>query len=93
MAERVDNDIRSRARGATVLRLARRPWRGLRGNRLAQAGAAMIVATVGFALLVPLFTPDPLAPSSAILSGPSSAHLFGTDQFGRDLLEIGRAHV
>jgi peptide/nickel transport system permease protein len=39
------------------------------------------------ALVSPLFAPyDPLALSAATLASPSPAHLFGTDELGRDVL-------
>jgi peptide/nickel transport system permease protein len=41
-----------------------------------------VVCAVGGSRLTP---DDPLAPSSAILAGPSWHHLFGTDQLGRDV--------
>jgi peptide/nickel transport system permease protein len=46
------------------------------------AGGWASVAVIG-----PLVAPyDPLALSSAMLSSPSSVHLFGTDELGRDVL-------
>ena len=71
---------------------------------LGAAITALLVLTAGASFV---WTPtDPLAMSiAARLEGPSAAHPFGTDQFGRDILsrviagtptsiaEIGRAHV
>jgi peptide/nickel transport system permease protein len=51
-------------------------------------GAAITLALVVVAALSLLYTPaDPLAMSiTGRLQGPSGGHLFGTDQFGRDVL-------
>lgn len=51
--------------------------------------ALMIIAIIGFvAVFAPVLSPaDPLEQDySALLSAPSAAHPFGTDQVGRDLL-------
>ena len=57
-------------------------------NLLATAGAAMIVVFVLLALFAPWIAPQDPAhidlPSR--LMGPSSAHWFGTDELGRDIL-------
>ena len=50
-------------------------------------GAAALFLSVGVALLGPLLAPeDPVAISGRPRLGPSSEHLLGTDQLGRDLL-------
>ena len=51
-------------------------------------GLAVVVAFVALALFAPLVAPhDPLATSwGAIRKAPSAAHLFGTDELGRDVL-------
>ena len=51
-------------------------------------GAAITLALILVAALSLVYTPvDPLAMSiTGRLQGPSGAHLFGTDQYGRDLL-------
>lgn len=74
-------------------------------ERLSITARQNIVATVGVAILVLalaatffgplLYGADPLAvDSEATLEGPSTAHLFGTDTFGRDIfarvLDAGR---
>jgi len=51
------------------------------------AGAGILLALVLGSLLVTLFPPDdPLASVAAPLTGPSGAHLLGTDNVGRDQL-------
>jgi peptide/nickel transport system permease protein len=59
-----------------------------RENRFATVGAAILVAVALLAFVVPLFyTVDPLVPDpNAVLVGPSSGHLLGTDALGRDIL-------
>ncbi len=62
------------------VRLLRRPS--------AMLGLAVVCAFVVLALAAPLVAPyDPIATSwSAIRKAPSMAHLFGTDELGRDVL-------
>lgn len=57
-------------------------------NRLATAGAIIIVILIVLALVGPALTPhDPLAlDMDARLGPPSLQHPFGTDDFGRDVL-------
>jgi peptide/nickel transport system permease protein len=62
--------------------------RRLPGNRNLQVGAILLLAVVAVAILVPVLSPDganQINPS-ATLAGPSSPHLLGTDDLGRDLL-------
>ena len=62
---------------------------GLRGaNSNLRLGAAIVALWVLIALLAPWLAPyDPIAQDvPARLQGPSLAHLFGTDNFGRDVL-------
>ena len=71
-------------------RLRRRPrlrigpaWR----QPLAIAGATIAVAWFLIAIFAPLVAPhDPLAQAFPPNQAPSSAHLFGTDELGRDVL-------
>ncbi|ADO43091.1 ABC transporter permease [Ketogulonicigenium vulgare] len=67
------------------LRLGRGAQRFMR-NRGALIGAGVVLLFVLLAIFAPLLTPyDPAAPNySAIRQGPSWAHIFGTDQLGRD---------
>lgn len=62
--------------------------RHLPRNRNLQVGAILLLAVVAVAILVPVLSPDganQINPS-ATLAGPSSSHLLGTDDLGRDLL-------
>jgi peptide/nickel transport system permease protein len=54
---------------------------------LALIGAAIALAWLVIAIFAPLFAPhDPLAQDFVPLQHPSHAHLFGTDELGRDVL-------
>jgi peptide/nickel transport system permease protein len=70
----------------------RGPWRralGRLGKRKgAMVGLAVVLFFVALAALAPDVAPyDPLATSwSAVRKAPSAAHLFGTDEIGRDVL-------
>ena len=57
-------------------------------NRLAVIGSILLLLLVTLAIFAPLIAPyDPLANDiSAILSPPTAAHPFGTDNLGRDIL-------
>ena len=58
---------------------------GFRTNKLAVAGLVIIVIFSIAAILAPLYPIDPNAISaSERLVGPGSAHIFGTDDMGRD---------
>jgi peptide/nickel transport system permease protein len=61
---------------------SRAPWR----TPLALVGSTIVAAWVLVAVLAPWISPaDPLAQASATLQPPSAAHLFGTDELGRDV--------
>jgi len=66
----------------------RRAWRRLLRRPRALFGLAVIVLFVAMALGAPWIAPqDPLATSwGAVRKAPSLAHLFGTDEIGRDVL-------
>ena len=69
-----------------------RPWqralRRLIRRRAAVVGLGIVVFFVVLALAAPLLSPyDPLTTSwAAVRKAPSAAHLFGTDEIGRDVL-------
>jgi peptide/nickel transport system permease protein len=73
---------------AFAFRLRRRPsiapaWR----QPLAITGAVIAVAWILIAIFAPFVAPhDPLAQAFAPNESPSSAHWFGTDELGRDVL-------
>jgi len=73
---------------AEVLRRRRRlrvpaPWR----QPLTAVGVVVVGAWAVIAVFAPLIGPDnPLAQNYGILAAPSSAHWFGTDELGRDVL-------
>ncbi|MGQ0732282.1 MAG: ABC transporter permease [Acidobacteriota bacterium] len=64
-------------------------WRRFRANRLAVAALMVIALMCVLAVLAPLIAPyDPSAIDNVLATRyqpPSAAHLFGTDDFGRDL--------
>lgn len=62
-------------------------WR----NRLASVGALMVFMLFLVSILAPvLATHDPVKQNyREMLQGPSAAHYFGTDKFGRDIWSIG----
>lgn len=62
-------------------------WRRLRSNRLALAGAAIVLFMFVLALIAPLVARDPGAIDIAHrLQPPSWSYPLGTDQLGRDVL-------
>jgi peptide/nickel transport system permease protein len=62
-------------------------WLGFRGNGLAMAGLAVLVALVLLAMLAPVLTDrSPVSQDlGARLQPPSARHWFGTDELGRDI--------
>ena len=65
-----------------------RAWRRAARRPPALAGAAVVLFYIFLAIAAPWIAPDdPLRTDwSAIRKGPSAAHLFGTDDLGRDVL-------
>lgn len=62
-------------------------WRRFRRKRVALGAGLVILLLVAAALGAPWVAPyDPAAPDyDSLLAGPSWAHLFGTDGYGRDI--------
>ncbi len=63
---------------------------GLAANPLLTVGGALVLLIVVVAIFAPLLAPFPGDAGTAthpfsVLRGPSAAHLFGTDQVGRDI--------
>jgi peptide/nickel transport system permease protein len=69
--------------------LWRDAWQRLAGNPGAVVGAVLLIVFIGIALFAPLvapFGPDQrVGGLAAVPPGPSSAHLFGLDEQGRDV--------
>lgn len=66
-------------------------WRKLRRNPMGMAGLLMLLVSLGAALFAPWIAPyDPYAPVRAridtIYAPPSTEHLLGTDDGGKDVL-------
>jgi peptide/nickel transport system permease protein len=75
------------APGAGKSRAAALSWRRLRRSPNLVAGAVILVLVVLSALLAPQISPyDPVDQDfTSQLRPPSASHLFGTDEFGRDI--------
>lgn len=73
---------------AAVETPGQRAWRRLRKRKGAMVGLGIIVVLVLMAIFAPLLSPyDPTQQSwSLVRKPPTSAHWFGTDEVGRDLL-------
>ena len=68
-------------------------WRRFRKNKSAVAGLFILILLVGMALFADLIVPYARCVEQVgadRLQGPSAAHFFGTDEFGRDL--FARVH-
>ena len=68
-------------------RAAALSWRRMRRSTNLVVGAGILVVVIGSAILAPQIAPrDPIDQSFPDqLRAPSPAHLFGTDEFGRDI--------
>ena len=83
--EFVASDVYETAEQTTLWRDA---WLRVRRNRLALLGAAIIVTLFVTALVSVVYTPFPVWKQAIgpTFQGPSSAHPFGLDDSGRDIL-------
>src|SRR5207248_7122227 len=62
-------------------------WRRLRQSKGALVGLAILIALIIAAIAAPLIAPfDPIKVTDNALFSPGSPYLFGTDQYGRDIL-------
>lgn len=63
-------------------------WRRFKKNRLAMVGLVVILIVVVLSILAPLIAPYGLDEQNAKnrLLAPCASHLFGTDNYGRDIL-------
>ena len=64
-------------------------WNKLKRNKTAMIGLVIVVVMVFIAVFAPVlapYDPDEIHPLDAFLKPFSEGHIFGTDQFGRDLL-------
>ncbi len=77
--------VEERVAGESYWRIA---WRTLRSNPVGMFGLVGFAALVALLLLAPYLAPaDPTAMDfDHLLEPPSRAHLFGTDDLGRDIL-------
>jgi len=62
-------------------------WRSFKKNKIALVGMGIVIFFISIALFAPLIAPyDFKEPDySARLQAPSKEHIFGTDDFGRDI--------
>jgi peptide/nickel transport system permease protein len=62
-------------------------WRRFRKNRIALVGLGIVIFFILLAILAPLIAPYSITEQNLTqrLQPPSSKHLFGTDDFGRDI--------
>ena len=70
-------------------RRANNVWNKLKRNKTAMIGLVIVVVMVFIAVFAPVlapYDPDEIHPLDAFLNPFSEGHIFGTDQFGRDLL-------
>src|SRR5438128_1661418 len=73
--------------GRTVLARARRGWQLMSASHVALVSALALLVIALAALLAPAIAPySPIAISPDTLAPPGLHHLFGTDEFGRDML-------
>jgi peptide/nickel transport system permease protein len=81
-------DPKATVHNAVVDSPTKRAWIRLRRRKSAMVGLVIVALVILAAIFAPLISPyDPAQQSwSAVRKPPSFAHLFGTDEVGRDLL-------
>lgn len=77
-----------RIRGSGYLKMKKDFWKRFLKNKMALAGSMVVVLLFIVSILAPWIAPyDPNQMNlQKVLMPPSGAHLFGTDQLGRDVL-------
>ncbi|PRX97279.1 ABC transporter permease [Allonocardiopsis opalescens] len=73
------------ATAADELTSSSRTWRAFRRNPLGMGSAVLLLALILVALAAPLIAEYPRGYGHEILSPPSAAHWFGTDDVGQDV--------
>lgn len=77
----------ARERAPTLIARARHSWRLIRTSHVAVISVVALLVVGVAAILAPMISPySPVAITSDTLTPPGVHHLFGTDQFGRDML-------
>ena len=69
-------------------RRANNVWNKLRRNKTAMIGLVIVVFMMAMAILAPMIAthdPNAIKPSETYLGFGEKGHIFGTDEFGRDL--------
>lgn len=81
-------DINSQEEILKIERVANSPWNKLKRNKTAMIGLVIVVAMVLMALFAPLlapYEPNSMSLANVHLKPGVDGHIFGTDEFGRDL--------
>ena len=62
-------------------------WRRFRKSKTAMLGLCLLIFVLSIAIFADVITPyeNAISQSANRLDGPSAAHIFGTDELGRDL--------
>ena len=69
-------------------RRAKNVWNKLKRNKTAMIGLVIVLFMVIIAIFAPVITsvdPDEIHPLDTFLTPGQNGHIFGTDEFGRDL--------
>ena len=72
----------------------RESWKRFKRNPTALIGLVVVCILILVAIFAPLIAPYDYKAQDygAMMQAPSSAHFFGTDQFGRDIFSIDNTH-